>query len=106
VRTRIALTAAAVVLLALPGCAVTSHSSRCSGDVCAINLTGEQTLDVEFGSTEYTLRVGPIEGDAVTVSARGDEARLAPGDVAGVGDLDVHLVSVSGDDVSLQVRPR
>ena len=73
-----------IPLLALPlvlaaGCTATSHASRCTNGTCAISLTGEQTLDVEFGSLERTLRVAPIEPSAVTLSARDDSARVPAG---------------------------
>ena len=68
-------------LLLLPlvlatGC--TSHTSRCVNGTCAISLSGEQSVDVEFGRLERTLRVAPIEPTAVTLSARGDSARVPP----------------------------
>jgi hypothetical protein len=100
--------AAAVALLAVPLAACsggTSHSTRCTNDVCAVFLSGEQTLEVEFGAFERDLRVAPIEPGAVTVSAQGDDARLAPGEVGIVGGLQVQLVTVSGRDVTLQVAP-
>jgi hypothetical protein len=63
---------ALIPLLALPvvlaaGCTATSHVSHCTNGTCAISLTGEQTLDVEFGSLERNLRVAPIEQSAVTL---------------------------------------
>jgi hypothetical protein len=99
-----------LVLLALPlvlaaGCTATSHTSRCTGGTCAINLTGEQSLDVEFGSLERTLRVSPIEPTAVTLSARGDSARVSTGGSAEVGDLAVRVVAIAGRDVQLTVSP-
>ena len=99
----------ALVVLAVPVAACsgtgTSHSTRCSNNVCAVTLTGEQTLELEFGAMERDLRVAPIGTGTVTVSAGGDEARLTPGDVGIVGGLQVQLVSVSGRDVALQVAP-
>lgn len=100
----------ALLVLALTACETTSHSTSCSPTTCTVNLTGEQTLEIELdqfgeraGSGEQDLRVGPIEPDSVTVSSRGDEARLEPGERAGVGRFDVTLVSVSGRDVTLEV---
>jgi hypothetical protein len=95
-------------LLLLPlvlatGC--TSHSSRCVNGTCAINLSGEQSVDVEFGRLERTLRVAPIEPSAVTLSARGDSARVSSGETAEIGGLAVQVVSIAGRDVQLTVRP-
>jgi hypothetical protein len=96
----------AVVLgvLTTAACNATSRSSRCVNGVCQISLTGEQTVEVEFGAFERDLRVGPIEPGAVTVSARGDQARLAVGEAGPVGGLTVRVLSVSGGDVGLEVR--
>jgi hypothetical protein len=97
------LAVAAVALLGLlTGC--TSHTTRCSGSTCTVNLTGAQTVDVD-PRTDWRsdLQVGPIEPAAVTVSAYGDAARLTPGTAAEVSGLRVELVSVSGSDVSLRV---
>lgn len=98
------------LLLVLPlvivaGCQATSHTSRCTNGTCAINLTGEQSVDVEFGRLERTLRVAPIEQTAVTLSARGDSARVPAGSFAEVGGLEVQVVSIAGRDVALTVRP-
>jgi hypothetical protein len=97
---------APLVLLPLvlaAGC--TSHTSRCVNSTCAISLSGEQSVDVEFGRLERTLRVAPIEQTAVTLSARGDSARVIAGETAEVGDLAVQVVSIAGRDVQLTVRP-
>jgi hypothetical protein len=101
------LTVLVPALLLLSACSGTgtSHSTRCSNDVCAVDLTGEQTIEVEFDRLEQDLRVAPIEPAAVTVAAGGETARLTPGDVGTVGGLQVQLVSVSGRDVALQVLP-
>jgi hypothetical protein len=64
-----------LTLLASVGC--TTNAGRCVDGVCSISLSGEQTVDVEFGSFERSLRVAPTEAGAVTVSARGEQARLA-----------------------------
>lgn len=102
---RYALRAVALAFAALgllTGC--TSHSTRCSGSSCTVNLTGAQVIEIDpSGGVERDLRVGPIEPAAVTVSVYGDEARLTPGAAAEVSDLRVELVSVSGRDVSLRV---
>lgn len=95
-------------LLLLPlvlatGC--TSHTSRCVNGTCAISLSGEQSVDVEFGRLERTLRVAPIEPTAVTLSARGDSARVHTGETAQVGGLAVRVVSIAGRDVALTVSP-
>jgi len=95
-------------LLLLPlvlATACTSHTSRCVNGTCAISLSGEQSVDVEFGRLERTLRVAPIEPTAVTLSARGDTARVATGSVGEVGGLEVQVVSIAGRDVQLTVRP-
>jgi hypothetical protein len=99
-----------IPLLALPvvlaaGCTATSHVSHCTNGTCAISLTGEQTLDVEFGSLERNLRVAPIEASAVTLSARDDSERVPAGGSATVGDLAVHVISIAGSDVELAVSP-
>ena len=96
-----ALAAAALALVALTGC--TSHSTRCSGGECTVSLTGEQSVEIEIGTYERDLRVAPIEADAVTVSVRGDAARLGVGESAPVGGLLVRLDSIAGQDVGLQV---
>ena len=95
-------------LLLLPlvlatGC--TSHTSRCVNSTCAISLSGEQSVDVEFGRLERTLRVAPIEPTAVTLSARGDSARVTTGSVGEVGGLAVRVDSIAGHDVQLTVTP-
>ncbi|HKQ42481.1 MAG TPA: hypothetical protein VJT79_08340 [Pseudonocardia sp.] len=97
-----------VPLLLLPlvlatGC--TSHTSRCVNGTCAISLSGEQSVDVEFGRVERTLRVAPIEPTAVTLSARGDSARVPSGETVEVGGLKVQVVSIAGRDVALTVSP-
>lgn len=92
---------AALALLSLTGC--TSHSTRCSGGTCTVSLTGEQSVEIEIGTYERDLRVAPIEADAVTVSVRGDAARLGVGESAPVGGLLVRVDSIAGEDVGLQV---
>jgi hypothetical protein len=54
---------------------------------------------------ERTLRVAPIEPAAVTLSARGESARVPSGETAEVGGLAVQVVSIAGRDVQLTVRP-
>ena len=98
------------LLLVLPlvivaGCQATSHTSRCTNGTCAINLTGEQSVDVEVGRLARTRRVAPNEQTAVTLSARGDSARVPAGSFAEVGGLEVQVVSIAGRDVALTVRP-
>lgn len=90
-------------LLALGACTGTSRSSSCSGGVCSISLSGEQTVEVEIGSLERDLRVSAITPAAVTVSARGDSATLAPGESAPVGGLLVRVDGIDGRDVELNV---
>jgi hypothetical protein len=102
------LLAAAALALVLPlsacGGAVTSHSSRCSGGTCTVNLTGVQTFEVDgVDGYERDLGVGPIEPDAVTLSVYGDQARLAPGQARVVNEVPVEVVSVSGRDVTLRI---
>ena len=102
------LLAAAALALVLPlsacGGAVTSHSSRCSGGTCTVNLTGVQTFEVDgVDGYERDLGVGPIEPDAVTLSVYGDQARLAPGQAGVVNEVPVEVVSVSGRDVTLRI---
>ncbi len=94
----------AVALLAVGGCTTTSSSSRCVGGVCDIEVSGERTVEVEFGSFERDLWVGPIEADAVTVSVGPEEARLAVGQQAVLGGLLVRVVALSGRDVRFEVR--
>src|SRR3954468_22379102 len=67
------------VLLALLGAAGCNGSSgsrsnrtQCVNGVCQVSLSGEQTIEMEIGSFERDLRVGPIEPNAVTLSVRGD----------------------------------
>jgi hypothetical protein len=56
--------------------ACTSHTSRCAGSSCTVDLTGAQTIEIDPGvGLERDLRVGPIEPGAVTVSVYGDQAR-------------------------------
>ncbi len=98
-----ALLVPAAILAA--GCTATSHVTHCTNNTCAISLTGEQTLDVEFGRLERNLRVSPIEPNAVTLSARGDSERVPAGGSATVGGLAVRVVSVAGRDVELAVMP-
>ncbi len=107
---RRAATVLTVLLVLLGGTACSgnstsrSHSTRCVNGVCEISLTGEQTIELEIGSFERDLRVGPIEPDAVTLSVRGDQARLAPGESAQLGGLQIQVTSVSGRDAELQVQ--
>jgi hypothetical protein len=96
---------AVAVLLAGTACTGISRSSRCSGGTCTISLSGEQTVGIEFGRFERDLRVAPIEPANVTVSARGEQARLAVGQTGVVGGLTVTLTSLNGKDVGLEVRP-
>ncbi|WP_219416837.1 hypothetical protein [Pseudonocardia nigra] len=93
-----------VLLGLLAASACTTRTSRCSGSACTVDLSGEQTVEVEIGTFERDLRVAPIEADAVTVSARGDSALLTVGGTATVGGLAVTLRSVAGQDVGLEVR--
>ncbi len=80
--------------------------------VCEISLSGEQTVELEIGSFERDLRVGPIEPGAVTLSVRGDEARLGPGGSAQLGGLQIQLKSVTSPErrargpARLTSRPR
>ena len=102
------LLAAAALALVLPlsacGGAVTSHSSRCSGGTCTVNLTGVQTFEVDgTDGLERDLGVGPIEPDAVTLSVYGEQARLTPGQAGVVNEVPVEVVSVSGRDVTLRI---
>ncbi|WP_300009172.1 hypothetical protein [Pseudonocardia sp.] len=99
-----AVAAVLLTLLVLASCTATSRSSRCTNGVCTVALSGEQTVEIEIGSFERDLRVGPIGPDAVTVSARGDAAELGVGDSAQVGGLLVRVDSISGQDVGMQVR--
>jgi len=103
VRARIVLVAL-LGLLALSACTGTSRSSSCTNGVCSISLNGEQTVEVEIGRFERDLRVSGIAPDAVTVSARGDAATLAPGESAAVGGLLVRVDAISGRDVDLNVQ--
>jgi hypothetical protein len=99
-----AVVALVVALLAVGGCTVTSTTSRCVGGVCDIEVSGERSVEVEFGSFERDLWVGPIEADAVTVSVGAEQARLAVGQQAALGGLLVRLVALSGSDVRFEVR--
>jgi hypothetical protein len=101
---RRALVTTSLLVTVLAGCNGTSSSTSCRGSVCTVNLSGEQTVEIEIGRFERDLRVRPIEADAVTVSARGDQARLGVGDSADIAGLTVVLVSLSGRDVTLEVR--
>jgi hypothetical protein len=99
---RLLVAASVSLLVLLAGC--TSHTTKCLGSSCSVNLTGAQTIEIDpGGGIERDLRVGPIEPAAVTVSVYGEMARLTPGAAAEVSDLRVELVSVSGEDVSLRV---
>ena len=99
-----AATLAAVLSLTACGGAATSYSSLCSGGVCTVNLTGEQTFEVDgTDGVERNLGVGPIEADAVTLSVAGDRMRLAPGRSATIADVPVEVLSVAGRDVSLRI---
>jgi hypothetical protein len=98
------------VLLALLGAVACSGSAssrsnrtQCLNGVCQVSLSGEQTIEMEIGSFERDLRVGPIEPNAVTLSVRGDEARLAPGESAELGGLQVRVKSVSPPAAELEV---
>lgn len=92
-----------VALVSATACNATSRSSRCTNGVCQISLSGGQTVEVESGTFERDLHVAPIESAAVTVTARGDVARLAVGESGTVGGLCVKPVTVSGRDVGLEV---
>lgn len=103
---RLLAAAALAALLPLSACGgtTTSHSSRCSGGTCTVNLTGVQTFEVDgTDGIERYLGVGPIEPAAVTLSVYGEQARLAPGQSARIAEVPVEVVSVSGRDVSLRV---
>lgn len=98
------------VLLALLGAAACSgsagsrsHRTQCVNGVCQVSLSGEQTIELEIGSFERDLRVGPIEPNAVTLSVRGDQARLAPGESAQLGGLQIRVKSVSPPAAELEV---
>jgi len=102
------LLAAAALALVLPlsacGGVTTSHSSRCSGGTCTVNLTGVQTFEVDGADgVERNLGVGPIEPDAVTLSVYDEQARLTPGQSARIAEVPVEVVSVSGRDVTLKI---
>lgn len=104
--TRLLAAAALALVLPLSACGgvTTSHSSRCSGGTCTVNLTGVQTFEVDgTDGVERDLGVGPIEPDAVTLSVYGAQARLAPGQSARVDEVPVEVVSVSGRDVTLRI---
>lgn len=104
--TRLLAAAALALVLPLSACGgvTTSHSSRCSGGTCTVNLTGVQTFEVDgTDGVERDLGVGPIEPDAVTLSVYGAQARLAPGQSALVDEVPVEVVSVSGRDVTLRI---
>jgi hypothetical protein len=102
------LLAAAALALVLPlaacGGVTTSHSSRCSGGTCTVNLTGVQTFEVDGpDGVERNLGVGPIEPDAVTLSVYDQQARLTPGQSGVINEVPVEVVSVSGRDVTLKI---
>ena len=102
------LLAAAALALVLPlsacGGTTTSHSSRCSGGTCTVNLTGVQTFEVDGADgVERSLGVGPIEPGTVTLSVYDQQARLAPGQSARIDEVPVEVVSVSGRDVTLKI---
>jgi hypothetical protein len=102
------LLAVAALALALPlsacGGVTTSHSSRCAGGTCTVNLTGVQTFEVDGpDGVERNLGVGPIEPDAVTLSVYDEQARLTPGQSARIAEVPVEVVSVSGRDVTLRI---
>jgi hypothetical protein len=102
------LLAAAALALVLPlsacGGVTTSHSSRCAGGTCTVNLTGVQTFEVDgVDGVERNLGVGPIEPDAVTLSVYDEQARLAPGQSARIAEVPVEVVSVAGRDVTLKI---
>lgn len=101
---RLLAAAALALVLPLSACTTTSHSSRCSGGTCTVNLTGVQTFEVD-GTDGYErhLGVGPIEPDAVTLSVYGEQARLVPGQAGVVNEVPVEVVSVSGRDVTLRI---
>ena len=107
-RRSVRLFAAAALVAVLPlsacGAAATSHSSRCAGGTCTVNLTGEQTVEVDgTDGVERDLGVGPIEPGAVTLTVYGNQARLAPGQSARLDDVPVNVVSVAGRDVTLRI---
>jgi hypothetical protein len=100
------LAAALALVLPLSACggATTSHSSRCSGGTCTVNLTGVQTFEVDGpDGVERDLGVGPIEPDAVTLSVYDEQARLTAGQAARIAEVPVEVVSVSGRDVTLRI---
>jgi hypothetical protein len=104
--TRLLVAAALALVLPLSACGgvTTSHSSRCSGGTCTVNLTGVQTFEVDGpDGVERDLGVGPIEPDAVTLSVYGEQARLTPGQAARIAEVPVEVVSVSGRDVTLRI---
>ena len=99
---RLLLVASVAVLGLLTGC--TSHSTRCSGSTCTVNLSGAQVVDVDpRADWETDLQVGPIEPAAVTVSGYDGRVRLTPGTAAEVSGFRAELLPVSGRDVSLRV---
>ena len=103
---RLLAVAALALVLPLSACGgvSTSHSSRCSGGTCTVNLTGVQTFEVDGpDGVERNLGVGPIESDAVTLSVYGEQARLAPGQSGRIDEVPVEVVSVSGRDVTLRI---
>ncbi len=103
---RLLATAALAVVLPLSACGgtVTSHSSRCSGGTCTVDLTGDQTVEVDgVDGVERDLGVGPIEADAVVLSVAGNQARLVPGQSARLAEVPVEVLSVAGRDVRLRI---
>jgi hypothetical protein len=103
---RLLAVAALALVLPLSACGgvTTSHSSRCSGGTCTVNLTGVQTFEVDGADgVERNLGVGPIEPDAVTLSVYDQQARLTPGQSARIAEVPVEVVSVSGRDVTLKI---
>jgi hypothetical protein len=103
---RLLAVAALALVLPLSACGgvSTSHSRRCSGGTCTVNLTGVQTFEVDGpDGVERNLGVGPIEPDAVTLSVYGEQARLAPGQSGRIDEVPVEVVSVSGRDVTLRI---
>lgn len=92
--------------LVLAGCSGTgtSRNTRCTNGDCTITLTGEQRFELEIGSFERDVRVGPIAASEVTLSVRADSVALSPGESATVGGVAFTLDSVSGRDVVLHAR--
>lgn len=86
---------------ALAGC--TTSWTVCGIGECTVELRGEQTVELDLGAFERDVDVEEIRPRSVVVGSGGEWAELTVAQDVTVGDVQVQLLELNGDDVTLRL---